>query len=323
MYSQGRLELEGAAELSKAMNDGAIAPGDLPAGCFYTAAGPGAATARRIQQELPTRFPGVRPDLPPMSDDQEIVAYGYLQVSAAFKHPFFERKGSFTDSSGKRTEVQSFGSYQGHGGGNSVLQAQEQVQVLYSKSEEFQGSKAEFALDLCRDSQPVQVIIAQIEPAQTLAETLVSLDQRIAAWHKAAQDAAPSSTDDNATMERKRERLEELQYGESLEETLSVPALAWRIQHRFGEFEGRKITNPGPYNDWLLTRAQQMIDFRLDKNGVVLASDSLIVAARGVVRNPRSFVVTGPFLIVLKNRASGRPFFVMWVDNAELLAKAP
>ncbi len=33
------------------------------------------------------------------------------------------------------------------------------------------------------------------------------------------------------------------------------------------------------------------------------------------------FVCDHPFLIVVKKRGAKRPFFVMWVDNAELLCK--
>jgi len=35
----------------------------------------------------------------------------------------------------------------------------------------------------------------------------------------------------------------------------------------------------------------------------------------------RRFVFDKPFLIVMKKRGAERPFFVMWVANAELLCK--
>jgi hypothetical protein len=34
-----------------------------------------------------------------------------------------------------------------------------------------------------------------------------------------------------------------------------------------------------------------------------------------------SFIFDRPFLIVVKKRGAEHPFFVMWVDNAELLCK--
>ncbi len=34
-----------------------------------------------------------------------------------------------------------------------------------------------------------------------------------------------------------------------------------------------------------------------------------------------NFIFDRPFLIVVKKRGAERPFFVMWVDNAELLCK--
>jgi hypothetical protein len=34
---------------------------------------------------------------------------------------------------------------------------------------------------------------------------------------------------------------------------------------------------------------------------------------------PREFIVDRPFLIVIKRRSAEQPYFVAWIDNAELL----
>ncbi len=36
---------------------------------------------------------------------------------------------------------------------------------------------------------------------------------------------------------------------------------------------------------------------------------------------PINYIVNRPFLIYIRKRGADRPFFVMWVDNAELLSK--
>ncbi len=67
---------------------------------------------------------------------------------------------------------------------------------------------------------------------------------------------------------------------------------------------------------WCKT-ALQAIDFRLDRSGVGLESESTMVWASVAP----CFKFDRPFLIVVKKRGAERPFFVMWVDNAEFLCK--
>ena len=61
----------------------------------------------------------------------------------------------------------------------------------------------------------------------------------------------------------------------------------------------------------------QMIRFRLDRSGAELASEVQVICRPMATY----FVCDRPFLIVVKKRGSKHPFFVMWVDNAELLSK--
>jgi len=64
-----------------------------------------------------------------------------------------------------------------------------------------------------------------------------------------------------------------------------------------------------------------MIDFTLGRTGVILKSDAtIIIPPLGVVPEQRRFHFNRPFLIYIKKRGPATsPFFVMWVDNAELM----
>ncbi|MHC4438388.1 MAG: hypothetical protein ACYS3S_13590, partial [Planctomycetota bacterium] len=55
--------------------------------------------------------------------------------------------------------------------------------------------------------------------------------------------------------------------------------------------------------------------FKLDSCGAMLESEATIMTAS----IPRYFIFNRPFLIYMKKRDCEQPFFVMWVDNAELL----
>ena len=58
------------------------------------------------------------------------------------------------------------------------------------------------------------------------------------------------------------------------------------------------------------------MDFKLDKGGVELASHAGDIMKEG----PRRFYFDRPYLIILKKRGAEQPFFVMWVENAELMS---
>jgi len=94
--------------------------------------------------------------------------------------------------------------------------------------------------------------------------------------------------------------------------------LNWKITHRFAELEGRdkRFLNSG-FGSYYIGKAMQSIRFRLDRSGAELASEAQMVC------KPMSthFVCDHPFLIVVKKRSTKRRFFVMWVNNAELLCK--
>ncbi len=70
-----------------------------------------------------------------------------------------------------------------------------------------------------------------------------------------------------------------------------------------------------------MIEAFQAIQFRLDRSGAAVASEARMVAKTAAVRWPRQFLFTRPFLILMQKRGAANPFFVMWVDNAELLCK--
>ena len=76
------------------------------------------------------------------------------------------------------------------------------------------------------------------------------------------------------------------------------------------------VLNAG-FGGYYIAKAMQTIRFKLDRSGAELASEAKCSANRSATH----FVCDRPFLIVVKKRGAERPFFVMWVDNAELLCK--
>jgi hypothetical protein len=76
--------------------------------------------------------------------------------------------------------------------------------------------------------------------------------------------------------------------------------------------------NPG-FEVYWIAEAMQTVEFKLDRSGAELQSESSIA----VTSAPRHYVFDRPFLIYMKRRGAEKPFFIMWVDNGELLSPFP
>jgi hypothetical protein len=281
-----------ADRLNKAM----VKDADLPDGSYYAAAGfTKDGIAERIRREMKERFQKEPMDL----NDKEaaILAYAYLRASVPFTLPFFDNDQEFlfTDERGQKTSVSSFGLRQKDE--SKYRDLRNQVEVLYlQRGEKWGQPPTAFALDLCRDSKPNQVILACIPRKGTIQATLTDVEQKIT-------EGRP---------EEYERRLGSIS-------TLLVPNLNWEISHHFAELESadRQLLNAKFKGLWI-DKALQTIDFRLDRSGVELQSEAALSAKSASAPN---FCFDRPFLIVVKKRNAEHPFFVMWVDNAELLCK--
>jgi hypothetical protein len=285
------IEIAKAEAVAARLNGGPVSAGDLPDGSYYAAAGlVKDGIVNKIRSEMQERFQKEPMDLDGAS---VAVAYGYLQASVAFTIPYFENREAlvFTDGQGREARVSSFGLRRKDESKYRELRAQ--PEVLYLTKDPDKSRPVEFALDLCRNSKPNQVILAQVAPKETLGATLADLEQKMA----------------HEPPDQHFRRLD-------INSVLLVPNLRWSLSHHFAELEGKRLLNDG-FEGINLGAAIQRIDFRLDRSGVELRSE----AAKTIKDMAPDFLFDRPFLIVVKKRAAKRPFFVMWVENAELLSK--
>ena len=242
---------------------------------------------------MAARFPAAAPpDFE--ADENNFLAYAYLSVAIGFAHPYFDEPHGliFRDSAGGLAEVAAFGVGPDDEGGR---EARAQVEPLFYG--EGDDGSVEFAVDLGGDSR-YRIVAARVAPRGTLADTCA---------YAAARAGEHPQSGAYRTL------------GE--EETLSVPAISWRIVHRFGELENRQFLNDG-FRRHGIAAAVQMIEFRLDREGVVLRSETEIRTYTGIEATPpgrREFIFDRPFLLYVALRGAESPLFAVWVDNAELL----
>jgi hypothetical protein len=286
---KGSVALPGAQEAVDRLNNAPAIEGDLPEGAWYAAAGlTENGIIDKISKEMKGKF-NVTPDLDTERSIAAVVAYAYLHADVPFTIPFNENPEEFVfnQNSATRTKVKSFGISEKDR--DTYFDLRKQVHVLYMKQKygNNSGPPEEFIIDPCRSSSPCQIILACIKPSKTLAETLKDAEIKIANWPARDQDH-PFYREFNPS------------------DILLVPEIRFLTNHHFHELE------KGP-----VYKAMQSIQFKMDRGGAGLTS----VATAGALCGPKHFIFDKPFLIIMKKRGSTRPFFVMWVSNAELLCK--
>ena len=271
----------------------------LPNANYYAAAGNVAdGIVTHIQQEMRQKFPAAPlPDFGPLTI-HDLVAYGYLEANVAFAIPYFNSKQSvdFTDSTGSKMPIKTFGIRKEDD--YAYYSLRHQVEVLFGKDHGLRGGSGEFAVDVCKESPEIQIVVASVEPAGTLAGTLLKIDQ--------LTQARP----------RNQAELHDYYHDFGPNDTLLIPEMNWRILHHFAELEGHLLANSSRQGQ-PMTMAVQGITFRLDRGGASLSSEAKIL----VLPIPTHFEFTKPFLVLLKKRGASHPFFVAWIDNAELLRR--
>jgi len=296
------LRVSGADEVAGRLNRLTDPEADLPRNTYYAAAGRVAdGIVERIRRGMKAQFPrAAPPDLGAASrlNPNSLVCYSYLEAGLRFDKPYMEYDEPlvFHNADGAAVPVTSFGLREKDVDA-SYRDLRSQVEVLYSSADRPGRQPSEFALDLCRTSRDVQVIVALVPRRATLAESV-------------------------AYVEKQRRDVGSPVLGPRLgsDDTLRVPNLSWRLDHHFRELEGHGLMNGAAVGGATIIDASQTIAFHLDRSGAGVESESRMLAIASI---PVNYVFDRPFLIYLKKRGAEHPFFAMWVDNAELLSKWP
>jgi hypothetical protein len=294
--TKGPVHIQNAETIAEGLNQAEQSESDLPPESFYAAAGRVSdGIIEKIKDEMTKRFPNTRISDFNVTPDAA-VAYAYLQAGVKYQYPFFKNTDRFffTDSSGRKTAVKSFGIREQDKFKGAFMDDSFRGQVLvlgkWRKGEQF-------AVDLSKRSMPIQIMLACIERQPTLADTLKNLDADVRAASK-----------DN-TFPRKLED----------EDTLLVPMMHWEIEHHFRDLEGpEKVLSTSSGQKLYLAKAAQLLEFKMDEKGAEITSEAMEEALDG---GPAHYHFDRPYLIYLKKRGAKHPFFVMWVNNAELLSK--
>ncbi len=293
-----------AQDLATRLNSTPFPTNNIEEQSYYATAGAvDDGILEEIRREMARRFPA---EPPPVFDERYrtlplvVVAYAYLGIDMTFQHPFRANESAFafTGSDGTKTDVTAFSELSARN--KEADQVRAQVEILHYGYGDARDSDT-FAVDLCRHTEPYQIVLARMPVAGTLRETVTSVEQAISAF---------KDDPDYETLRRLRPI-----------DHLTVPDVLYKLTHHFGELEDKDLGN-AHLKDAFIFEALQTIDFSLSRTGVVLRSAGYMASASRSARiaKPRYLYFDRPFLIYVKKRQpNAQPFFVMWVDNAELL----
>jgi prepilin-type processing-associated H-X9-DG protein len=293
------IQIPAAQELADRLNRSEFPTGSIDEKSCYVAAGfVKNGIIEQVQKEMARRFPS---EPVPTFDEKYrtlldvILAYAYLNVAVEFEQPYCACPGAFEfrDSMGERTSVAAF---------RAQAYDRVQVEILYHDFGQSPDT-AQFVVDLSKRTQPYQVVLARVPQCRTLRDAAKAVQEKIAEF----------ATRPHYEAQCKLQPID----------TLTVPDVLYKLTHHFEELLDKDLRNakwPLSY----ISEAMQKIDFALSRKGVVLKSEARVrPATRGVSRDeqkPRHFHFDRPFLIcVQKREPNATPFFLMWVDNAELM----
>jgi hypothetical protein len=231
--------------------------------------------------------------------------YSYLNIDLEFKQPFYIENNPFifVDSEGTHTKIKSFTNDADGFGDTNAKYINEQIEIIYYKREN-RTERMELAIDLCKYTNPYQVIVALVSRGDTLRETLTAVEQKISEFKKKP----------NYEVLRKLRTF-------GFADIVTIPDTLYKLTHQFEELKEKHLGN-SQFTNCSFSEAKQIIDISLGKTSVKFKSDvtSFFWPLAEPPAKPRHFYFNKPFLIYVKKRQGGTdPFFVMWVDNAELM----
>jgi Serpin (serine protease inhibitor) len=243
-----------------------------------------------IQNELKRKFqerfkPCGIPDKNLTPRPQDLVAYACLYKHLEFPVPF-EKLDDALDFKGMK--VRAFGM-------ETYKEQHEQMypQVLIY---DYQNEN-DFVIGLKTKSEGDRIILAKIEPAETLAATVAKTLKRTT--HNKVENAVTN-------------------------DIFIFPRISFDLSREFNELENHPLNSASPNTTkgLSLLSAMQQTRFEMNEKGVELQSEahiSISCEAKGPGKSEHRMVFNKPFLVLLERDGAAMPYFALWIDNPELL----
>jgi hypothetical protein len=116
-------------------------------------------------------------------------------------------------------------------------------------------------------------------------------------------------------------------YAFNREDIFSIPVIKFNIKTNYKTLEGQRFATPS--KDYFIAKAFQRTGFILNETGAVVESEAEIVVCEAsapppddpVKPHPKHMIFDKPFFIIVKKKDRANPYFVMKVENTELMER--
>jgi len=282
-YTRGPVRLDGNPPLVDELNVGNFKQSDIAeASCLTLTGLYNEGVLDRIGQEMRDRFSAPMPNI-------RSLPHGNLgNLSEYVIYAYMEKRLLFANAFEHIAQGINFAGTQVSAFGKIHSRDDYAQQVLVYKD------AAGLAVELVPQGDTDCIYLAQMSKPATLQEGWNILRQRI---------EHPGDT---------------RCFGE--DDRLFIPKMNFSILRNYSELAGRKFINPA-MQGWGISMVVQDIRFRLDEQGAVLKSFAVIGATpcSALIDETVCMVFDQPFLLCLKEKGKANPYFVMWVNNPEVL----
>ncbi|HEY9061775.1 MAG TPA: dockerin type I domain-containing protein [Pseudobacteroides sp.] len=276
----GDVVLEGKPPLADILNKGFDWSNSLTEDSYVAISGIGDNMVEQIKNNLKSKFGDDAPEVESIGPGGYI-SCAFLLKKMKFAKSFEDTRPIFFSSNGETTQVASFGIENGSKRYNDLSS---QVSIYDYKNDN------DFIVKLLPEDTNEEIILAKVAPGETLNKTYAEIMERI-----------------------KKSTPESLRFTESI----AIPEVNLNIEGEYSDLH-KRIFNQALY-DYKITKAYQNVKFKLNKDGVKLASEAIILATPSAIMNKKNLVFDKQFLICLKQKDAQNPYLLIWIDNPGVL----
>lgn len=239
----------------------------------------------KINEELKSKF-GFIEDFNNDLYPNDIISFSYFRKNLIFHYEFEKKEDfEFTSSDGiKSTNVKAFGINDYNPIDPKIEPLGKQIEILYSNNNSH-------IVKIYTQSDNDIIIVSTLPPKETLLE----------------------SYNDIAIY------LNNSFYDILKNESLIIPKINLNISHNYSSLEGKTLKNK-QFTEYHIRKAFQKIQFELSEKGAKIESKALLELPKceGI---PRKMLFNKPFLLFMKKIKAKHPYFMIYVDNDEILKK--
>jgi hypothetical protein len=242
----------------------------------------------KINSELTKKFGKEAWTVKEKLSPDDILAFSFLMKNLAFKTQFDDSPVGMRFNESPDV-VKAFGILKFQGRSEKMAELSKQVDILY-----YNKDKKEFIVRLTTENSTDELILAAVAPEATLYQT----------WKKAEKSIASSSPSKLSS-----------------DDILQIPEIDLFIGHSYKELIGKRVANKG-FSQYIIAKALQVTKFKLDKTGAFLKSKAEIMMVKGMANfDSKKLIFNKPFMLYMKEKKAKNPYYMMWINNMEVLVK--